>query len=188
MDSFLQQRLKPLLETSGPVWRWNAQDPIAAALDPGSPEQFTKAAQIRDLLAGGLPLKVSLVKMGSEVGSVEISSGGASYTFAAAASPPRPLLWSISGGLPEASVVLNKAGGAAATAGPATPLKRFDTEGPWALFKLIDLAQKENAGAKAIKVTFGDGAATATFLIQLPTEQNPFSRGGVWSFRCPSAL
>ncbi|MDO7843818.1 type VI secretion system membrane subunit TssM [Sphingomonas immobilis] len=185
LDSFTQQRLKPLMDVTGPVARWKADDPVAATLDPASPEQFTKASQIRDLLAGGLPLKVSLVKMGSDVGSVVISSGGATYTFTAPGNAAKPIQWTLSG-LPEAAVTLNKAGGAAGAA--PTQLKTFETEGPWALFKLMDLATKENSGPKAIKVTFGEGNASAVFLVQLPTEQNPFSRGGIWSFRCPSVL
>lgn len=185
VDGFVQQRLKPLMETDGPVWRWKSGDPLAAALDPGSPEQFAKAAQVRDLLVGGLPLKVSLVRLGPGVGSVEISSGGSTYRFSAPGDPAKPLLWSISGGLPQASVTLFKAG---ATGGDAAQLKDIQTDGPWALFKLVDKGIKENAGAQAIKVTFGDGGATATFLFQLPSDKNPFSRGGLWSFRCPSAL
>jgi type VI secretion system protein ImpL len=190
IDGFVQQRLKPLLETDGPVWRWKTGDPLAAALDPGSPEQLSKAAEVRDLLAGGLPLKVSLVRLGPGVGSVEISSGGSTYRFSTPSDPAKPLLWSISGGLPQASVTLFKAGASApaAAAAPDAQLKQIQTDGPWALFKLVDKGTKENAGPQAIKVTFGDGGATATFLFQLPNDKNPFSRGGLWSFRCPRAL
>ena len=187
LDAFVQQRLKPLLDTAGPVWRWRSDDPVAAALDPQSPEQFAKAAQIRDILTAGLPLKVSLVKLGTGVGAVAFAAGGATYRFDAVNGPARPVVWTISGGVPEASVVLYKTG-ASATPGTADEVKRVATDGPWALFKLMDLAEKENAGAQAIKATFGDGAAATTLLIQLPSDQNPFSRGGLWSFRCPSAL
>ena len=187
-DSFLQQRLKPLMEITGPVWRWKAGDPVAAALDPQSPEQFAKVAQIRDLLAGGLPLKVSVAKMGSDVGAVDLAIGGGTYTFSSATAQPRRVLWSLTGGQPEASVVLHKAGAVPAGATAVPELKRFDTEGPWALFRLIDLAKKENAGPTSIKVTFGEGTASVTFLMELPTDQNPFSRGGLWSFRCPTKL
>ncbi|WP_315760679.1 type VI secretion system membrane subunit TssM [Sphingomonas sp. Y38-1Y] len=186
IDSFVQQRLKPMMETEGPVWRWRADDPVAAALSPASPEELAKAAQIRDLLVGGLPIKVALAKLGSGVGAVEIASGGTTYRFDAVGAPARPLLWSVSGGLPEASVTLFPVG-AAATGAPA-PLRKIEAEGPWALFKLMDQAQKENAGERAIKATFGEGAASVTFLIGLPSDRNPFSRGGIWSFRCPVAL
>jgi type VI secretion system protein ImpL len=192
VDGFFQQRLKPLMQTDGPVWRWRTDDAVASALAPSSPEEFAKAAQIRDLLIGGLPIKVSLAKKGADVGSVEISSGGSTYKFDSTDAPAKPLLWSISGGLPEASVVLYRPGAAAAAGGAAAPageIKRIETEGPWALFRLFDKAtSKENSGAQAIKVMFGDGAGSATFLVQLPSDRNPFSRGGIWSFRCPSAL
>lgn len=186
IDSFVTQRLKPMMETEGPVWRWRADDPVAASLSPASPEELAKAAQIRDLLTGGLPIKVALAKLGSGVGAVEIASGGTTYRFDAAGAPARPLLWSVSGGLPEASVTLYPVG--AAAAGAPAHLRKIEAEGPWALFRLMDQAEKENAGERAIKATFGEGAQSATFLIGLPSDRNPFSRGGIWSFRCPVAL
>jgi len=36
--------------------------------------------------------------------------------------------------------------------------------------------------------TFGSGAQTAVFKISLPNDRNPFGRGGLWSFRCPTVL
>ncbi|PSJ36837.1 type VI secretion system membrane subunit TssM [Allosphingosinicella deserti] len=180
LDAFVQKRLMPLTDTSGPVWRWKPDDPIARTLDPGSPEQFAKAAQIRDLLAGGLPLKVSMAAMGTAVASVEVSNGGATYKFDAANNLPKPLLWSISGGLPQASVVLYGADG--------KELRRFEAEGPWALFRLMGQADKENAGPQSIRATFGEGTAAATLAVQLPSQRNPFSRGDLWSFRCPATL
>lgn len=189
LDGFVEQRLKPLMETSGPVWRWRSDDPIASALDPQSPEEFAKASQIRDLLAGGLPLKIKVATFGSDVGSVEVSVGGTTYKFDRATNNARPLLWSASGGLPEASVVLYKAPATAGAAPTATDeLRRIETEGSWALFRLIDQAVKENAGETAIKATFGEGARAVTFIIALPSDRNPFSRGGLWSFRCPATL
>lgn len=187
LDAFTQQRLKPLMDVSGPVWRWRGDDPLAASFDPTSAEQFAKAAQIRDLIAGGLPLKVGLVRLGAGVGAVVVSAGGATYRLDQAGGPMRPIVWTASAGLPEASVVLLKTG-AGASPSAADEIKRIEAEGAWALFRLMDAAEKENAGPKAIKATFGDGAATATLMIQLPGDQNPFGRGGMWSFRCPSTL
>lgn len=64
----------------------------------------------------------------------------------------------------------------------------IETEGPWALFRLMDAARKENAGPLAVLATFGSGAQTAVFKISLPNDRNPFGRGGLWSFRCPTVL
>lgn len=184
IDSF-SQKLAAKMDIAGPVWRWRADDPVAQTFDPQTPEQFSKAAQIRDLLSAGLPLKVSVVSFGAAVDAAEFASGGTTYRFSKSDMADKPLLWSANGGVPAADVALF-APGAAGAAG--VELQRFATEGPWALFRLIDRATKENAGPTAIKATFGDGARSVTFLIKLPTDKNPFSRGGVWSFRCPIRL
>ena len=186
VDQFAGGNLKPLLETDGPVWRWRTDDAVAATLDPSSPEQFGKAAQIRDMLAGGLPIRVSLARLGSAVSAIEISSGGTTYRIDGNTAQPRPLLWSLSGGLPEASLTLY--GSPSPSDGKAPEIRKIEKTGPWALFRLLDEAEVENAGAQAIKASWGEGQASVTLLINLPDERNPFSRGGVWSFRCPSTL
>lgn len=188
IDGFVQQRLMPLMQTDGPVWRWRSDDPVASALDPQSPEEFAKAGQIRDLLVGGVAIKLKVASFGAEVGAVEFSAGGATYRFDPKTNAVKPVQWT-TGALPEASVALFKAPAAGAAAGAGgDELRRFEAEGSWALFRLLDQATKENAGETAIKATFGEGARAVTFLIGLPGPRNPFSRGGLWSFRCPSTL
>lgn len=180
LDSFTQQRLMPLIDTSGPVWRWKGDDPIARTLDPSTPEQLAKAAQIRDMLAAGLTIRVSVAALGSGVSAVEVANGGTSYRFDPAQNQARPLLWSLSGGVPRAEVVLF---------GPdEKELRRFEAEGAWALFRLMGVAAKENAGPQAIHARFGEGADSVTLMVRLPSDRNPFSRGDLWSFRCPAAL
>lgn len=183
IDGFVQARLKPMMQTDGPIWRWNPDDPATAAFDPASPQEFAKAGEVRDLITGGLPMKVMVSDFGPEIGAVEVSSGGATYKFTREGNAPKPLQWS-PGALPEASVALYATGAAAG----APPIKTFEAEGPWALFRLLDQATKENAGERGLKASFGDGARKATLQFALPTDRNPFSRGGLWSFRCPASL
>jgi len=178
-DAFVRDRLGPLLETSGPVWRWRRDDPVGALLDPTSAEQFQKAAQIRDLLTSSLPLKVELAGLGGAVTAAEFSTGGTTYRFEPAAPGAKPVIWSMSAGLPEARVVLFSG---------TQELKRFEAQGAWAPFRLFDAAQRENAGPMAFKATFGQGAQFATLRVTLPTDKSPFGRGGMWSFRCPAKL
>ncbi len=201
IDSFAQSRLKPLIDTEGPIWRWREGNAVTAALNPLTPEAFARAGELRDLLVGGLPVKVSVAGFGSGVDAVEVTSGGTRYRFTATDNKPHPLLWSATGGLPEASVVLLSAARKPATtpakpaeASPApdpssgTELARFAAEGPWALFRVMDMAEKQNAGAQAIRASFGQGAIKTTLAIALPGDRNPFSRAGLWSFRCPASL
>ena len=168
------------------------------------PEAFARAGELRDLLVGGLPIKISVASFGSGVDIVEVASGGTRYRFTAGNDQPHPLLWSATGGLPEASVVLYApaskkpaaAPGKAAPPAPAadpdappgTELGRFAAEGPWALFRVMDMAEKQNAGERAIRASFGQGTARTTLTIGLPGTRNPFSRAGIWSFRCPASL
>lgn len=179
MEGFINQRMMPLLDTSGPVWRWQANNTIAAALDPASPDEFAKAKDIRELMVGGLPLKIEVQSFGGGTTAAEFSAGGTSYRFDKASTAPRPLIWSAQGNLPQASITLFK---------DATQVSKVETQGPWALFRLFDTARRENAGPQQFIATFGQGDASIVFRISLPSERNPFSRGGLWSFRCPVSL
>ncbi len=180
LDAFLQQRILPLLDVSGPIWRWNAQDVATADLSPSSPDEFFKARQLRDLLMGGAAVKFEPRTFGGTVDSAVLSVGGAEYRFDKTNTAPRSVIWSAQGNVPEASIKL--------LAGTVDAGK-IDTSGPWALFRLMDKADLENAGPRMILATFGSGTQTITFKVTLPGEQNPFIRGGgVWSFRCPATL
>lgn len=179
-DAFLQQRIMPLLDMTGPIWRWNARDAATTDLSPSSPDEFFKARQLRDLLMGGVAVKFEPRTFGGTVDAAVLSVGGAEYRFDKATTTPRAVIWSAQGNVPEASIRL--------MAGEAEAGK-LEADGPWALFRLMDKAGLENAGPRTLLATFGNGTQTATFKVTLPGEQNPFIRGGgVWSFRCPATL
>lgn len=179
LDGFARSRLGPLLDTTGPKWRWRADSPLAAGFNPLSAERLQKAAELRDLISSGVPFTVEGAGFGGAVTAAEISSGGTTYRFEGASVGAKPFQWSLNSGAPEAHVILFANG---------KEVKRFEGQGPWGLFKLMDQAVKENAGPTAFKATFGEGATTATFKINLPSPHNPFSRGGAWSFRCPETM
>ncbi|MFS0738576.1 type VI secretion system membrane subunit TssM [Sphingomonas sp. 1P06PA] len=179
VDSFVTQRLMPLMDITGPIWRWKEGDPVASTLDPATPDAFAKAAEVRDLLSGGLTLRIEPITYAGGVDAVQFQSGDTTYRFDATNKAPKQIRWSAQGGLPEASVVLYKG---------TTEVARMSEEGVWALFRLIDKAKRENAGPTAFLATFGQAPATATLRVILPDERNPFSRGGMWTFRCPVTL
>jgi type VI secretion system protein ImpL len=178
IDGFTRDRLQPLLDTAGPVWRWRSGDPVAQGLRPSSAAQFQKAAAIRDLLSAGLALNVSLASLGHGVDAVEISAGGTTYRLDARDMATHPLIWTPTG-LPHAHVVLLSG---------SKEVHRDQSDGAWALFHLLDAAQVRNAGASAIQATFGAGGQTASLLIRLPSTSNAFGRGGPFSFQCPERL
>lgn len=175
IDSFVTQ-VQSLIEI-GPIWRWNSANTVAAAFNPESPAQFAKAGEIRDLINIGLPLQVSLLRMGSGVTGVEVTSNDTTRSFAGTTAPPQPLQWSMRG-LQQAAVVLQTASGE----------QRISDTGPWALFRVMERATERRNDGAAIRFTFGSGATSATLLVRLPTARDPFSRTDLWSFRCPSSL
>ncbi len=179
VEGFFTQRVMPLLDTAGPVWRWKSDSQVAMTLDPASPDEFAKARQVRDLLVAGLAMKIEVQSMGGGLTAVEFGSGGTTYKFDPANTGARPIIWSAQGSLPQAYVALFK--------GP-TQIAKVEAQGPWALFRLMDKARRENSGAQTILATFGEGANSVVFRISLPNDRNPFSRGGLWSFRCPTTL
>ncbi len=178
LAGFVDASLRPVLDTAGPVWRWRSDDPSAAAFDPGSADAFAKSMQIRDLLVAGQPFKAQLVSVGPGVDAVEFAAGSTNR-LDAASTEAKQYQWSLQGGLPEAHVTLFKAG---------QKVDEIATGGPWAVFRLFDKARRRNDGQTAFLATFGSGDATATLRIILPDDRNPFGHGGLWTFRCPSAL
>ena len=178
-DAFLTQRIIPLLDMAGPIWRWNTTNPTAAALNPSSPDEFRKAQTLRNMVMGGVNVKFEARAFGGGVDAVELTVGSSTYRFDGTSGGERPVIWSAQGNVPQAAVTLFTG---------TTKVGEVRKSGPWALFRLMDDARKENAGEQAMLATFGSGAQTAVFKVTLPGDSNPFSRGGVWSFRCPVAL
>ncbi|WP_232332925.1 type VI secretion IcmF C-terminal domain-containing protein [Novosphingobium aquimarinum] len=192
IDGFVSDRLAPLIDREGPVWRWVRDDPLTASLDPTSPQSFAKALAVRDLLLSGVPLKVQLTGKSADVSEVQFSSGGTTYRFKETGGTPRNIVWAGAGSLPEASVTFfAPEASEGAEGGAPAPLKetaKIETDGPWALFRLMDAGRMSNDGERRITVTFDRNGQSARFAITLPGESNPFSRGGLWSFRCPTTL
>ena len=178
IGGFVDTTLRPLLDTAGPVWRWRSDDPAAATFDPGSADALAKTVQIHDLLTAGQAFKVQLVSTGPGVDAVEMAAG-ATNRFEAGSRAAKQYQWSLQGGLPEAHVTLFKAG---------QKVDEIDASGPWAIFRLFDKAQRQNDGQTAFRATFGSGNNSVTLRIILPDDRNPFSHGGLWTFRCPVAL
>ncbi|MCB2078747.1 MAG: type VI secretion system membrane subunit TssM, partial [Novosphingobium sp.] len=186
LDAFLTERIIPLLDMSGPIWRWN-ETPTTADLSPSSPDEFVKARKLRDLLVAGVAVKFEPKAFGADVDMVELSTGGTQYRFEEAGASPRPVIWSAQGNVPEASLTMYAS--PKEEGGKPRQIDKVSETGPWALFRLMDTAHLENTGPQSLNATFGNGGQSVVFKISLPNQQNPFIRGGgVWSFRCPVAL
>lgn len=180
IDGFVTQRLATILLTSGPIWRWKTDDPVAAALDPASPDSFSQAAQIRNLITGGLTITVEPVSFSGGADAAQITSGDTNFTFTASTPGSKQVHWSAQGGgAPTASVTLMKGG---QQMGP--PIQE---SGVWALFRLMERAKRQNSG-QSLLASFSTDGGSVTLRVTLPSEDSPFGRGGMWAFRCPLKL
>lgn len=178
LTSFVQQRLTPLLDTTGPVWRWKPDASVTSAFNPSTPEEFSKAARVRDLLVGGLSVRITVERYGTDTASVQLYSGiGQPLQFDSPARPTRQLAWRIENASTAYLVLRPRNAGAEEI--------RIEEPGPWALFRLIDQADRRNINARLIIATFGRDQNTVTFRIALESGQDPFRQ---WSFRCPTQL
>lgn len=179
IDSFVRERLVPMMDTTGPVWRWKMDDPVAAQLDPASAEQFSEAPAIRDLMVGGIPYRVGLDSLGGGVDAVEFGAGGITQRFDLTNRGDKAMQWFPQAGAPEAHITLFRGG---------QKLNEIVEDGAWALLRLFDKAQRKDQGEQQFIARFGTGDQVAALRVTVTGAKNPFNRPGIWSFRCPAAL
>ncbi|WP_310534155.1 type VI secretion system membrane subunit TssM [Novosphingobium sp.] len=180
MDTFVRDRLAKMMVTSGPVWRWNMDDPVAAALDPGSAEQFAETPLIRDLIVTGLPFKIGLVSLGGGADAVEFSAGASPQRLMQGDRSEKSMQWLPQASAPEAHIAFFTAG---------QEVDRLEQEGPWAIFRLVDSAPQTKSSDMQFVAKFTTRKGmSAALRFTISGTSNPFNRGGIWSFRCPATL
>lgn len=179
IDEFVRQ-VTPILVTDGPVWRWKDGDPVAALLNPASPDDFERAGQIRDLLNGGLTLGIRATSFGGGADGAQLKVGSSVIDFAPGDTAEKQLHWVPNqGGEPIASVTLMRGG---------APAGAIAERGVWGLFRLVDRGRPGNDGEQAITRTYAAEGGSVSFRLTFPGTDNPFGYGGMWSFRCPLRL
>lgn len=178
-DSFIHNRLGPYLDTSGPSWRWRADNPAASGFNPSSAQELKRASLLRDMFVTGLHLPVEKGDFGGAVTAVELTADGVAHRFEATTTGQQEITWTVSGAQ-TASLVLYGADQA--------EVMRVTRSGPWALFRLLDTATRQTENGNVLAVTFSLGANSASLRITRPANLDPIGHGGVWSFHCPASL
>ncbi|HEX5280449.1 MAG TPA: type VI secretion system membrane subunit TssM [Micropepsaceae bacterium] len=177
LSSFIDS-VNPYLVRTTSAWTWRKDQSSAANLNPDAPQQFQKAASIRDLLTLGVALNIELVSVSGKATGADITVGNSTVSFAAPNTGAKLLRW-----MPQnqdAKLVL--------TADKAA-LKEFSAAGPWALLRLMDQSGGGTPGALERTVTLSDGTNSATFRVSSAAATAALQSGnGIWSFRCPNAL
>jgi type VI secretion system protein ImpL len=107
LPAFFDQRLKPMVATDGPVWRWKPGAP--AAFDPATPELLARLPALTALIGNGLDIAIEAVDFGGGVTGAALALPGAELRFdrIGAAATAR---WTLSDKPADSSLALFKAG------------------------------------------------------------------------------
>lgn len=178
--SFFELHLKPFVDTTQSPWRWTGQG--ADAPDSGALAQFGRAEAIRSAFfadGAGLSLAMDITPVGLDNDStaVLLSLNDQSVTYDHGPVRTTSLQWPGDGNRSARIAFQPPAPGVSAT-----------RSGPWATFRLFDLADRRAAGDDKFRATFDLGGRRASFDVQTGSVLNPFSLPEIETFQCPESL
>jgi type VI secretion system protein ImpL len=185
LDGFFTTQLRPLVDTSGRIWKVAATAGAPAAVSTADLAQFQRAAQIRDMFfpAGAQPaIRFTIAPLTLDPGTRQATldlGGGTTIAVTHAPGQPVAVSWPAQGG---ASARLTFDG----QPGDGQP-GGLDASGPWALFRLIREGQLQPQGAPdSFLLTFRQGTHWAEFAVHAGSVLNPLSSHALRDFRCPA--
>jgi type VI secretion system protein ImpL len=185
MDSFFNDNLKSLVDTSSSPWHWQSADHVQLGLQQSTLTQFENASKIRDALfsAGSeMSVKFELVPdhLDNRLAKVIVDISGQTMTFDHGPSDSQSFTWPSNG---KSSVKVTMI---AAAGGHETIIQK---DGPWALLRLLDAARVIPSGQPdKFELVFASPSGSASFVLNASSVRNPFTLSAFRSFRCPARL
>jgi len=185
MDSFFNDNLAPLVDTSQTPWRWQSADHLALGLSPNTLTQFERAAQIRDALFSGGPgmaVKFELVPISLDphLSRISLDIAGQAMKYDNGPTESVSFAWP-NNGRTLMRVTMTPAGGGHETV--------IEKNGPWALLHLMDAARVVPSGQPdKFRLIFSSPTGQAVFELNASSVRNPFTMSALRSFRCPAKL
>jgi type VI secretion system protein ImpL len=190
-DSFFNDNLRTLVNTSQHPWRWCSVGSEKLGFGAEPLRSFELAAAIRDrYFIGATPtigFTVTPVTLDGDAPSVTLTSDGQSVTYnrGGSATPVR-LQWPGPGGSIGANVTFTPNKRGAGSAGQASVPIQISASGPWALFHLLDLGQLRGQGSPDdFTLSFAAGGRRVRFDLQAESTVNPLAGNPATEFRCP---
>ncbi len=181
MDSFFNEHLVSLVDTSRRPWRWSGQTQLD--IPESILEQFRRARMIRDsLFAGGAggpsaSFEITPQRLDPNATKVFLEIDGQSMEYAHGPPLPSAMKW------PGPGAALSRI-----TLSPQQPGQQstLSTNGPWSFFRLLDAGNIERSSlTDRFTVTFNVGGRNATFDLRANSVFNPFTLTELSQFRCP---
>jgi len=186
IDSFFNDNLKSLVDTTKTPWRWQSADHANLGLSPGTLVEFQRAAEIRDaLFSGGAQMQVKFtlapISLDPRVAKISLDIAGQTMTYDNGPIESQAFTWPGPNGRTLVRVTMTPASG-----GHETVLER---DGAWSLLRLLDAARVIPSGQPdSFKLQFSSPSGVATFALNASSVWNPFTLGALRSFRCPAKL
>ncbi len=185
VDTFFNENLAQLVDTTHSPWRWQSADHVSLGLQPGTLTEFERAAQIRDALfssGGQMQVKFQLVPvtLDSRIRRITLDIAGQPMSYDHGPTESTSFQWPSNGKtLVRVTITPN-------TGGHETVIEK---DGPWALLRLMDAAQVQPSGQPdRFRLVFASPEGQAAFELNASSVRNPFTMGALRSFRCPAKL
>jgi type VI secretion system protein ImpL len=195
MDTFFKQYLEPNVDKSKAQWTWRQNSELARTLSPDTLRIFQHAADIRDAFfqtGGNIPFVQLTVKpLPPLIPGAKLEIGGATVASPVAPppgppGPPQVQPTSISpvqvqwpGGSLRAAVSV--------AANPNAPPSVLERNGPWSLFRLLEVG---SLSVRAEKATAGFlvGGSESRYEFTSGSSKNPLNLAALREFKCPSGI
>jgi type VI secretion system protein ImpL len=187
MDDFFQKRLAELVDTSARPWRYK---PVAERPQGDTTQalvQFERAARIKDIFFRGggrgpaMRLDFRPIEMDDSITQFTLDVDGQLVKYSHGPVVPMAVQWPGPKGSNQVRLALSPP--SASGSSGAT------TDGPWALFRMLDQGQLEAGDApEKFFITFQTGDRRARFEVTTNSVQHPIRLRELREFACPEGL
>ena len=177
-DNFFKENLRQLVDTTRTPWRWREGAPAGSG---AMLTQFQTVERIREVFfrSGSqtpeVRFNVAPSTLDASVARFTLDVDGQQFEYRHGPAQSRSIVWPGNNGIGQASVTFEDRGGTG-------PSLRFN--GPWALFRLLDVAKVQAESDTSFSVGFAVDGRAAEVALQANTVRNPFARANLLRFRC----
>jgi type VI secretion system protein ImpL len=188
VDGFVSAELKPYVDTSVRPWREVDMGGVQLGISEESLRAIEGAARVKEaFFAGGATPLVRFalkpLELDKYASQVQLELGGQRLTYRHGPTRLENMQWPPPDGSMLARLVFTPLGGS--TAGAS-----LTSEGPWALFRLLDKGnlRRVSSSVDRFRVTFRVDGLTAIFELKAASVANPFRLGSMAGLQCLEKL